>query len=444
MSHQVTSRRSFLKSSSLAVASAAAVASVPLHVHAAGNETIKVGIVGTGGRGSGAALQALNADKGAKLWAVSDAFTDRANGFLAGAKEQKPDQVDVGDRVFLGLGGYKNVIDSLSPGDVVILTTPCAFRALHYDYATKRGVNVFMEKALAADIPSCNRILNANKIAEEKKLKVGVGLNNRHYPPTEETIKRIQDGAIGDVTSVHVYRMHEPFGLRPKRDGESDLEHQLRNIFCYTWTAGSWLVDAMVHNVDVGCWARNNMLPVSVMGQGGRAVRTSHDTAHDQAAYEFQFPDGIFMNVFLSQRAKTFNAFQCTVQGTKGSAVLGEGVGKPRIYEGCMPSRAKVAWEAKDGVGSDSYQIEHDRLFSAIREGRDWNEVERSINATALGIMSRMAVDSGQFVTAEEAWQSKFEFVPNVDELTLDSPAPILPNPDGSYPQPIPGETAAY
>ena len=435
-------RRDFLKSAGLLTAGVTLAGTAIPKVHAAGSDIIKIAFIGCGGRGSGAIRQALHADPQTKLWALADVFEDRAKGSLRALREELPEQVDVADdRCFSGFDGYKNAIDSLGAGDVVLLTTPPAFRPLHFAYAVEKGLNIFAEKPLAVDIPGLKKLRETNKIAEAKNLKVAVGLNNRHYLRTAETVAAIHEGLLGDITSLWVYRIHATHPLKPLGD-LTPLQHQLRNIFCFNWTTGGFIVDALIHNLDICCWAKK-ALPVAAQGQGGRITRQYKDQMIDQAAVEYFFEDGTRMMM----QSKTFNniwgTFQGTVQGTKGFAVLGEGVGFPKIYTGFNARKFEPQnpiWSASQPQ-NDSYQTEHDRFFKAIRDNQPWNEMERGIDATFVPILGRMAAESGKYVTDEAAWNSTFEYAPNIGELKYDSPAPVMPDANGNYPLPSPGVT---
>lgn len=444
MEPKQSSRRNFLKTSGLLAAGGVLAGMAVPKVHAAEDNTIRVGIVGCGGRGRGAIRQAINTPGPTKLVAAGDAFAERAKmavDLLKGDK-QVADKVDADTNIFGGLDNYKQVMDCLSPGDVVVIATPPAFRPHQFAYAVEKGLNIFAEKPLAVDTPGCKRMLAANEIAKEKNLKVAVGLNNRHYWRTEETIKAIQDGEIGDIVSCWVYRLENayPHFHDPNR---SELQNQLIGFQNWTWGSGSYHVDWMIHNIDICCWARGDMWPAWVQGQGGRAVRTANDQMFDHSAYEYCFEDGVKMMVQLRQITKTWLRFRSVIHGTKGTAVLGEGVGDPIIFKGYKEIPENVAWKPKSG-GCDSYQEEHNRLFAAIREDRPYNELERGVKATFTSIMGRMAVDSGQELTAETCWNSTYELAPGIENWTWDSPAPVQANDDGRYPIAVPGETKQY
>lgn len=443
------SRRDFLttslKTTGVLAAGATFAMSTP-KVHAAEDNTIRIATIGCGGRGNGATRQALRADGNVVLWATADVFEDKVKGStkaiqkdLENREESKKFNVPE-ERQFSGFDAYKKAMDSLRPGDVVLLATPPAFRPLHFDYAVEKGLHIFAEKPLAVDIPGLKSLRESNKKAQEKGLKVAVGLNNRHYFRTEETIKKIHDGILGDITALWVYRMHPTHKLRDLGNA-SPLEFQLKHIFNFNWTTGGFIVDALIHNLDVCCWA-NKGLPVAAQGQGGRLLRRDKDQMIDHAAVEYRFEDGKRMMMFAQTIDNTYQSFESIIHGTKGSAVVGEGVGEPRIFSDFNANRQRKdsIWTA-ESPQNDSYQTEHDRFFKAIRDNQPWNEMETGINATFVPILGRMAMESGQFVTAEQAWNSTFEFAPDIANLSFDGPFPLVPDENGDYPQAIPGKT---
>jgi len=436
------SRRNFLKQSTvLAAAGTVAVSGLVPAVHAAENNTIKIALIGCGGRGRGAGIQALSADPNVKLWAVSDAFPERS---LEGARMLKNEfenrerghAVDVPpERAFGDLDGYKKAMDTLDPGDVVLLCTPPAFRPIQYAYAVEKGLNVFAEKPVAVDIPGLKSLQETNIKAREKGLKVGVGLNNRHYFRTEETIKALQEGVLGDLFAFHVYRCHNAHGLG-NRGSATPLQHQLRRIFNFNWLTGGFIVDALIHNLDICCWAAQQ-LPVAALGMGGRLFRRDQDDLIDNANVQYTFPDGKIMYMYTVTMQNTWNGFRAIIHGAKGSAVLGEGVGDPRFYEQ-WSGQGRAFWQP-ESRGNDSYQTEHDRLFKAIRDNAEWNELDYGISATFTAILGRMATETGQRVTAEEAWASTFQYAPNVEDLRMSHDSPVMPDADGNYAIPRPG-----
>ncbi len=440
---QFTSRREFLKTSSTAIAGAAFAATLaaPRAGYCAEDNAIKVALVGCGGRGSGAALNALSTTGPTKLWAVADVFPQRLEGCLKSLGPRFTSQVFVPpERQFVGFDAFKHAIDSLGQGGVVILATPPAFRPIHFEYAVQKGVNVFMEKSFAVDAPGIRRVLKAGELAAQKNLKVATGLMSRHYRPLEEAIQRIHDGAIGEVITCWAYRMHGPVGFGARKPGASELAHQIANYSNFTWLNGSFIVDWLIHNIDVCCWAKNDW-PESAQGMGGRQVRQEADQLFDHYASEFTFPDGTRMHAQGRHQLGCHDFFGDVIHGTKGSGVLGEGIPKPRLFKGHKQSSANVAWDYQ-GPRCDHYQNEHDLLFDAIRNDRPYNEVERSAKSCFTAIMGRMAVESGKLITREDALNSNAQLAPDLEQISsLDHAAPVSPDAAGKYPIAMPGRT---
>jgi predicted dehydrogenase len=439
----LATRREFLKTSSTAVAGAAFAATLatPRAGFCAEDNAIKVALVGCGGRGTGAAANALSTKGPVKLWAMADVFEHRLEGSLKSLSAKHTAQMFVPpERRFVGFDGFRHAIDSLGRGDVVLLTTPPAFRPIHFDYAVQKGVNVFMEKSFAVDAPGIRRVLKAGDLAAQKNLKVATGLMSRHYRPLEKAIQRIHDGAIGDVITCWAYRMHGPVGLSARQLGMSELAHQIANYSNFTWLNGSFLVDWLIHNIDVCCWAKNAW-PESAQGMGGRQVRQEPDQLFDHYAAEFAFADGTRMHAQGRHMTGCHDFFGDVIHGTTGSAVLGEGISKPRLFKGHKPSLANVVWDY-NGPPCDHYQNEHDLLFDAIRHDRPCNEVERSAKSCFTAIMGRMAVESGKLITWEDGLKSDAQLAPGLEEIgSLAVAAPTQPDAGGKYPIAMPGRT---
>lgn len=437
-----TTRRDFLKASGQAVASAALARVIAARSHAAENNTIKIALVGCGGRGSGAALNALSTKGPTKLWAVADAFEHRLESSLKNLSEKFTAQMDVPpERRFVGLDAFKKAIDTLDKGDVVLLATPPAFRPIHLEYAVRNGIHVFMEKSFAVDAPGVRRILRAGELAKEKNLKVAGGLMWRHDKPREEAIQRLHDGAIGDLITLRTYRMHGPVGYQPKQPGMTELAHQIANYNSFTWLNASFFVDWLIHNIDVCCWAKNAW-PVSAQGMGGRSTRTEPDQLFDHFMVEYSFADGARLLAQGRHINNCWDIFSDFAHGSKGSAVLMESLAapKPRIYRNHVQTPENEVWRYS-GPPCDPYQVEHDLLFDAIRQDKPYNEAERCAKACLVAIMGRMAAESGQTITWEGALASNLELAPGLDHYTMDSPPPVIPGADGRYPVAIPGQT---
>ena len=434
------SRREFIKMSGSALGAGALLSAMPGGVHAAGEGTIKIALVGCGGRGTGAAGEALRTKGPTQLVAVADVFQQRAEGALRNLSGEFARQIDVPrERQFLGMDAYQKAIDAIAPGGVVLLATPPAFRPIHVEYAVAKGCHVFMEKSFAVDAPGIRRVLKAGEEATKKNLKIAGGLMSRHYKPLEEAVRQIHEGLIGDVVTCWAYREHDPVGFNPKPDGSSEMAHQINNYSCYTWLNGSFILDWLIHNLDVCCWVKDAW-PVSAQGHGGRQVRTAADQLFDHYGVEYTFGDGTRLFAQGRHMANCWGFFGDVIHGAKGSAVLGEGISQPRIFKGHNQTPENVIWRY-NGQPCNHYQVEHDLLFQAIREDKPYNETERCAYGAMVGILGRMASESGQLITWEQAMASNLELAPGLDKLTMDSDPPVMPDAQGKYPVAMPGVT---
>jgi predicted dehydrogenase len=437
-------RRDFLRTTVGAAAALSAATSVPF-VHAGEDNTLKIALVGCGSRGTGAAVNALSTTSGpTQLVAMADVFPQRVELSLKNIKKtlgDNADKVQVSkDRCFAGFDAYRKAIDAVSPGGVVLLATPPAFRPIHVEYAIARGNHLFMEKSFAVDAPGLHRVLKAGKEADQKNLKIASGLMSRHYLPLEQAIEQIHNGLIGDVITEWAYREHGPVGFSPKKAGQSELAHQIENYSCFTWLNGTFFLDWLIHNLDICCWLKDAW-PVSAQGQGGRQVRDVPDQLFDHYAVEFSFPDGTRLFAQGRHLNGCWDFFGDVIHGTKGSAVLGEGISNPKIYKTHKQDRGNVIWQYK-GEPCNHYQREHDLFFAAIRQDKPYNETERAVHAAMTGILGRMAAESGKKITWDEAFQSQKQLAPDLEKLaSLDDPAPVMPDANGRYPIAMPGIT---
>ncbi len=442
-----TTRRTFLEKTGLAGAgSALAGVAIPA-VHAAEDNTIRVALVGCGGRGTGAAGNALSTRQGPiKLVAMADVFEDRLAASYEVLGEEHHDKVDVScDHKFIGFDGYKHAIDALQPGDVVILTTPPAFRWVHFGYAIQKGVHTFMEKPVTVDGPTTRKMLALGEEAKKKNLKVGVGLMCRHCEARQELFNRIKDGEIGDVLLLRAYRQTGPVGSAatgPKPDGISELLYQIRRFHGFLWASGGCYSDFLIHNIDECCWMKDAW-PVEAKGSGARCYRADCvDQNFDTYSVEYTFGDG--SKLFLEGR----NIEGCTQEfasyahGSKGSAVISSHSHSParsRIYKGQKFTRSEIVW-AFPQPEPNPYQIEWDELIHAIKKDKLYNEVKRGALASLVTSMGRMAAHTGQVITFDQMLNCKCEFAPDVDKLTMTSPAPLqLDRLTKRYPAPQPG-----
>ena len=436
------SRRDFIKQATGALAGVSLTSVIAARGNVAEQNKIKVALVGCGGRGTGAAVNALSTKGPTQLVALADVFENRVKGSHKSLSGRFAKKVSVPqDRQFIGLDAYKKAIDAIAPGGVVLLATPPAFRPIHLEYAVAKGCHVFMEKSFAVDAPGIRRVLKAGKEAAKKNLKIAGGLMSRHYKPLEEAVNKLHEGAIGDIITCWAYREHGPVGFSPRRTGMNEIAHQIQNYSNFTWLNGSFILDWLIHNLDVCCWCKDAW-PVSAQGQGGRQVRTKPDQLFDHIAVEYSFADGTRLFAQGRHMQNCWGFFGDVIHGTKGSAVLGEGVPQPRIYKGHQQTSANVIWQY-DGPRGSGYQVEHDLLFDAIRENKPYNETERCAYAAMVGILGRMAAESGQTIKWEEALASNLELAPGLDQYTMDSEAPVKPDAKGDYPVAKPGVTKA-
>lgn len=444
------SRREFIARTSAAGVGAALAGTLarPQAVHAGSDGTIKVALIGCGGRGTGAAAQALSTAGPVKLWAVADAFADRVESSLASltAITRLADRVDVAaERRFVGLDAYRKAIDS--GADVVLLTAPPGFRPAHFEYAVRAGKHVFMEKPVATDAPGVRRLLAANELARRQGLKVAVGLQRHHDGVYRELVRRIQDGAIGDISHYRCYwNTAAPAKTPPDREGLSELEYQVRNWYFFTWLSGDHIVEQHIHNIDVCNWI-HGAHPVSAQGQGGRQVRTGREYGNifDHHFVEFTYADGATMFSQCRQIPGCYNMVAEFAHGTRGWADLGGGVIHVR---GGEEIRLRSLGRRRGGgrlqdldVAGNPYQLEHDALFEAIRSGREHNEADAAAYSTLTAILGRMATHSGKLVTWDEALAS--ELLLTTDAEDFSAPAPVLPDKDGYYAIPVPGISRA-
>ena len=437
-----SSRRDFLKVSGAAllasnvldrIASAAMPWLAP-GAFARGDDTLKIALIGCGGRGTGAARQALMTAGNVKLVALADAFQDRLDNSLKSLNAELADRIDVTpDRCFVGFDAYQQAIDLC---DVAILTTPPGFRPIHFEYAIQKNKHVFMEKPVAVDAPGVRRVLAAAELSKQKNLKVGVGLQRHHEPGYVETVKRLQDGAIGDATLFRVYWCDTGVWCNPRQPGQSEMTYQMRNWYYFVWICGDHVVEQHIHNLDVANWVMN-ATPVRARGQGGRQVRTGIDYGeiYDHHMVEFTYPNGTKMMSLCHHWPGAWSDVSEHLHGTKGYADI---AGKT------IAVRGSPEWKFTRPRGSepiDPYQIEHDVLFDAIRNDKPHNEAVYGATSTMTAIMARMATYSGRDIKWDEALNSTLALVPT--KYAWDGQPPSLPDKDLRYKIPMPGSAQA-
>jgi predicted dehydrogenase len=441
-------RRDVIKTTGgVALASALAGVAVP-PVHAAEDNTIRVALVGCGGRGTGAAANALSTQNGPiKLVAMADVFPERLGSSYNHLKKDFAKQVDVPEeRKFIGFDAYRKAMDCLKAGDVVILTTPPAFRWVHFGYAIEKGIHTFMEKPTTVDGPSTRKMLKLAEESQKRNLKVGVGLMCRHCAARHELYKRIKDGQVGDLLLLRAYRMTGPVGYfasPPKPAGISELLYQVQRFHSFLWASGGCYSDFLIHNIDECCWMKDAW-PVRAQASGGRHYRGNNiDQNFDTYSVEYTFADGTKLHLEGRNIPGCHQEFASYAHGTRGAAVISTSAHSPakcRVYKGHNFTRDNLAW-AFPQPEPDPYQLEWDHLIEAIRQDRPYNECKRGAEASLVTAMGRMAAHTGRVVTYDEMLNHEHEFAPDVDKLTMDSPAPLQLGPDGKYPVPQPGIT---
>jgi myo-inositol 2-dehydrogenase / D-chiro-inositol 1-dehydrogenase len=440
------SRRDFLKTTAVSMAGLSLAGAMATPVHAAGDDTLKIALIGCGNRGTGAIVQALKTKGSVKLWALGDTFDDRVESCLRHVKREmsgsgegrakEAPTIDVPkERQFVGLDAYRKVMDSGI--DVVLLAGPPGYRPQHFEHAIKSGKHVFMEKPVATDPAGIRRVLAAAEEAKKKNLKVGVGLQRRHQPSYLEAIDRVHNGEIGDLVMLRCYWNGGPPAKSPFPRGDlSELEYQVRNWYFFAWLSGDHICEQHVHNIDVCNWIQQAH-PVEAQGMGGRQVRTGKEFGNifDHHAVEFTYADGAKMFSQCRQIPNTASLVAEGAHGTRGSVSLSSTnaellVGNERKWRASGGGR---------GYKNNAYQAEHDALFDAIRNDKPHNEAEYGALSTMTAILGRMATYSGQVVKWDHALQLPDAMT--VDAEAWDAAAPVKPDEDGRYAIAVPGVT---
>ncbi len=429
------SRRDFIKgSTALAIGSAVAGSlSLARSAHAAGDDEIKIALIGCGGRGTGAANQALSTAGKVKLIAMADAYQDRLEGSLKTLSKQEnlKDKIDVPeDRKFVGFDAYQKAL-AAGP-DLVILATPPGFRPIHFQAAVAANKHVFMEKPVATDAPGVRKVLAAAAEAKQKNLAVGVGLQRRHEIKYIETIKRLQDGAIGDIMTTRVYWNGSTPWVKSREPGQGEMDYQMRNWYYFTWICGDHIVEQHIHNMDVVNWLKG-AYPIKANGMGGCQVRKGKDYGEtfDHHAVEFEYADGSRMFSQCRHIPGCWNSVSEHAQGTKGSATISDATIQ-------LDGKYGFAWHYS-GKKPDPYQVEHDDLFASIRSGNPINEGESGAKSTMTAILGRMCTYSGKEIAWNDAINSEISLLP--DQLSFEATPKSLPDASGLYQLAVPGLT---
>ena len=429
-------RRNFVKSSA-ALAGGVILNPLPVSASAfvAGAETLKVALIGCGGRGTGAAAQALSVKEDVKLVAMADAFRDRLDESYDNLKKkfENSQRLDVPEEhKFVGFDAYKNAIEL---ADVVILTTPPGFRPIHFEAAVNAGKHVFMEKPVATDMPGVRQVLETAKKAKEKKLNVVVGLQRHYQKSYLELMKRLHSGEIGDIVSGQVYWNSGGVWVHPREAGQTEMEYQMRNWYYFNWLCGDHILEQHIHNIDVANWAKNGY-PVSAQGMGGREVRTGpeHGEIFDHHYVEFTYEDGSIVNSQCRHIKGCMDRVSESFVGTKGRATTDN---RTEITD----LKGNSIWRYREEKGGDAnpYQVEHDELFASIRNGGVITDAENGAYSTMTAILGRMATYSGKVITWDEAMKSDISLMP--ETFAWDANPPVMPDENGNYPVPVPGQT---
>lgn len=408
------SRRQFMQTST-AVAAGGVLLSSATPVHAAGSDTLKIGLVGTGGRGSGAAVNALIADPNCKLVALCDIFPDRITSGLKAivqtAKDEEKERkienvanrIDVAEEMkFSGFDGYKQLIDS--GVDVVLLCSTPGFRPIHLAYAVEKQKHIFMEKPHATDVAGLQSVLESVKKQKENKRSLVSGFTYRYHAPKRETMKRIHDGAIGEVRAVHSTYLTGELWYRGNSAKWSQMEQQIRNWYYYTWLSGDFIVEQNIHTIDKAAWIMNGALPVAATGSGGRQARTDdkYGNIWDNFSVVFEYESGAKVFNQCRQTSKCFVDVNDIIYGTRGTCDL---------MKHQIVADSKT-WQTKDVLLSEAYQTEHNELFASIRKGEPMNDGEWSAHSTLMGILGREAAYTGQRITWKQLLASKQSLMP--------------------------------
>ena len=426
------SRRNFLKAGAASVA--ALSVGVP-RVHAGETDLIKVGLIGCGGRGRGAAANTLNADPNTKIVAVADAFMPNAQGAVEGLKTAFEDRIDVGDRIFAGLDAYKSVVEA---SDLVLLCEAPGFRYRSLAYAVEQGKHVFCEKPVATDMLGIKSVMESSKLAKEKGLTLVSGLCWRYDLNVKDIMQRVCDGAIGDITSARLTYLTSKLWTRRRQEGDTEMMAQVRNWYNYAWLSGDFNIEQHVHTLDKGLWAMGDVPPTTCYGLGARMQRTEqpeYGDIYDSMAAVFEYPNGTTFYSYCRQQDNCWGENQAYFAGTKGFATI---LGRGRITD----LDGKVVYE-QERVDSDMYTLEHVELYKSIRGKIDTlNNGDYMAKATMMGIMGREACYTGKKITWDDLLKSDMSYRP--DSYDWNGKPWNLPDENGRFKIQVPGIGRVY
>lgn len=428
------SRRDFIKGSGVMLGSTLIGSGMPFVSKAStatDDRVLKIALIGCGARGAGAAVNAIRASKNVKLVAMADAFRDKLDNTYNNLSkiEDLKGSIDVPEaHKFVGFDAYK---DAIALADVVLLATPPAFRPLHFEAAVQGDKHVFMEKPLASDAPGIRQVLASGELAKQKNLKIQVGLQNRYDPAFIEMVQRIHNGEIGEIVSATDYYLIGPVKMVKREEGQTEMEYQMRNWRHFNWLWAGSPAGLQIHNTDIVNWVKGSY-PVRAQALGGRSAFSGpdHGDIFDHFFIEYEYADGSKLNSQIRTTQGTFNKGGAFFQGTKGTA---------NIREGIKDLGGKSLWRNRDKDSESPSQLEHDQFFAAIRNDTPMNDTEWGAMSTMTTLLGRMAAHSGQMVEWEDALNSELTILP--DSFSWEANPPVMPDKDGNYPVPVPGQS---
>ena len=432
-------RREFVKKTSLIASSLAALpfTSKAQFYNTSPDDAIKVALIGCGGRGTGAAMQAMRSKQNVKLVAMADAFRDRLDSCYKVLSDPNNEDGNVSDKIsvpeenkFVGFEGYKK---AMALADVVILTTPPGFRPIHFEEAVNQGKQIFMEKPVATDPAGIKRVLDAAVIARQKKLNVVVGLQRHYQNSYRELYKKYKEGMIGEIVSAQAWWNNEGVWVNPRKYNQTEMEYQMRNWYYFNWLCGDHITEQHIHNIDVINWFKGSY-PVKAQGMGGREVRKGKEYGeiYDHHYVEFTYADGSILNSQCRHIKGTMSKVDELMMGTKGNIYCGAA--------NITDHKGKVLFQYDRSKENNPYQTEHDELFAAIaKKEYKYDDTENGARSTMTSILGRLATYSGQVVEFDKALNSGLNLQPA--KYDFNALPPVLPNSDGYYPVAVPGQT---
>jgi myo-inositol 2-dehydrogenase / D-chiro-inositol 1-dehydrogenase len=423
------SRRDFIKTSVVAAGAAIGGLSLARSAHAAGSDVIRIGLVGAGNRGPGAVVNALTVDPGVRLVAMGDVFMDHIKSRLDMIKKEKPDQVQVDDaHCFAGLDSYRHVIES---SDVVLIACAAKYHSYYLKAAIEAGKHVFVEKPHAIDPVGIREITAASEMAKQKNLSIMSGLHSRYVLGYQEGVKRVHDGAIGEVVAIEEHFERGPYNIVPRDPKLNEVEFQFSDQMHFTWLSGDDVLQSLSHNLDRSAWIMKEQMPVKCHGMGGRSASFGevYGNVFDHHSVVYEYANGVRIYAFCRTQNGCYGNCDSIILGSKGR---------------CNLTRCFIEGENKwryEGPGCNPYDLEHKTFFEAIRSGKPINCGSYMANSATMGVMGQLSCYSGWELSAEQIGKSNFIFTPKIEDVRLDMEPPVKPDEKGNYPVPMPGIT---